>query len=95
MLPDEGTISAMHNTLRTVPVPRDGGFVPEWGENFNCRVWVKMALDNLESERLLTFTSVDDLEQETLRNAIGASSIGKRRLDLSKYTRNAGEYQII
>lgn len=61
---DEDTISAMHNVLKDIPVQRDGGFVPKWGENFTCRVWVKEALD-----ALISFTSVNDLEQEAIRVA--------------------------
>lgn len=43
----ENQISEIHNILVGVPVVIDGGYVPRWGENFTCRVWIKEALEAL------------------------------------------------
>lgn len=79
-LPGEDTISAIHNTLKTVPVQRNGEFVQKWGENFTCRVWVKEALETLKHKQLISFSSIDHLEQTIISKGIQANSLGTRML---------------
>lgn len=83
---DEDKISAIHNVLKTVPAPCNGGFDPKWRENFNCRTWAKEALDTRKRKGLLSFTSVEDLEQEAINAAMAASSRGRAKLEVSKFT---------
>lgn len=86
IISDEDSISTVHNVLKSTSLSRNGVSVSELGEALNSRSWVKKALDALKTEGLLSFTSVDDLEQEAVTKAMSASSIGLRRLEISGYT---------
>ena len=79
-LPDEESILAVHNILKSVPVLREGGFVEKWGEEFNCRVWVKEALERLIEDGVVDFEGVGELEERAVAVARWVCSMGMREL---------------
>jgi hypothetical protein len=79
----ESQIEAIHNILREVPVMENGGYVPRWGVNFTCRVWVKDTLDALRSAGWIHNVDVEVIEDEAKRGASAAVSTAERRVYVS------------
>ncbi|KAK2755521.1 hypothetical protein FQN54_006461 [Arachnomyces sp. PD_36] len=83
MLSGEDKIDLAHKALMEVPVSRGGDYCEKWGEHFTCRIWVKEALEKLKAVGVVNFSSVDQVEEEAIRIAGGATRVGRRVLTQS------------
>ncbi|RJE17512.1 hypothetical protein PHISCL_10153 [Aspergillus sclerotialis] len=80
-LPDEESLVAVFLAVCAIYVPREGGFVEKWGEDFGCKVWVKEALEKLISDGLVEFEGgVNELEERAVAIVRMACSEGVRVL---------------
>ncbi|KAK0122469.1 hypothetical protein ONS95_010701 [Cadophora gregata] len=75
---DENQSTTVHNIILGTPVLRQGGFVPQWNENFRCRVWVKDALERLRVAGFIPDCDVQDLEDEADSFGRQTKNIGRR-----------------
>lgn len=80
-IPDEDSLVAIFHSLCDIYVPRDGGFVEKWGEDFGCKVWVKEALERLIRDGVVEFEGgVDELEDRAVAVVRRVCSTGVREL---------------